>query len=247
MFIGPAGSGKTTLVAAFYEWLLDNTDLRVKLVNLDPGVEYLPYEPDFDIRSIFTLRDIMRKEKLGPNGAMIRASESMVELSDEICRKINELKSDFTLIDTPGQMEVFVYRPTGPILVEKLSKGKPTYTVFLVDSSFASSPSSFIGVWLSSITVRLRLGAPNYIVVTKSDLETRVDVKRLLYDEKYVLEELRREEMGEASELAWRSWQLLKDFQPALRMVRVSATRKIGLEELYDILHEMKCVCGDMT
>jgi len=52
IFLGPAGSGKTTLTARFGKWLKDKMGYKVNFVNPDPGCEYLPYEPDFDIKGI---------------------------------------------------------------------------------------------------------------------------------------------------------------------------------------------------
>ncbi len=38
--VGTAGSGKTTLVSTFAEWL-ENNQYDVAIVNLDPAVEYV--------------------------------------------------------------------------------------------------------------------------------------------------------------------------------------------------------------
>lgn len=106
--LGTAGSGKTSLCNAYGTWLKKERKEKVDFVNLDPGaVEYLPYSPDFDIRKYFTIPQIMKKEKLGPNGAILRANELIMEKSDKIIREINSSKSDIILIDTPGQLEPF--------------------------------------------------------------------------------------------------------------------------------------------
>ncbi len=88
IFLGTAGSGKTSLCNAYGDWLKTDRDQNVKFINLDPGaVEYLPYAPDFDIRNYFTVPKIMKRENLGPNGAIIRANELMLEKSATIIRK----------------------------------------------------------------------------------------------------------------------------------------------------------------
>ena len=69
-FIGTAGSGKSSLVSAFQEWMtLQGLDCIT--VNLDPGVEFMPYEPDVDIRDWVRVGEVMRDYGLGPNGAQI--------------------------------------------------------------------------------------------------------------------------------------------------------------------------------
>jgi GTPase SAR1 and related small G proteins len=68
-FVGIAGSGKSTLVSALYNWM-DEQGYDVAVVNLDPAAEYLPYVPDVDIRERINARKIMRQFKLGPNASI---------------------------------------------------------------------------------------------------------------------------------------------------------------------------------
>ncbi|HIP65006.1 MAG TPA: GTPase, partial [Pyrodictium sp.] len=58
VFVGPAGSGKSHLVDAFGDWLEFN-ELSVARVNLDPAAEWLPYEPDVDVREYVDARKVM--------------------------------------------------------------------------------------------------------------------------------------------------------------------------------------------
>ncbi|HID42033.1 MAG TPA: GTPase, partial [Pyrodictium sp.] len=60
VFVGPAGSGKSTLVAAYAKWLQEG-DVSVYTVNLDPAAETLPYEPGLDVMSIVDAREVARK------------------------------------------------------------------------------------------------------------------------------------------------------------------------------------------
>ncbi|MEM0040806.1 MAG: ATP/GTP-binding protein [Thermoproteota archaeon] len=83
VFIGSAGSGKTSLAKAYGDWL-SKSGRKVSFINLDPGVEETPYSPSFDIRTFFTVEEIMRRESLGPNGAMIRAMDILAERSFEL-------------------------------------------------------------------------------------------------------------------------------------------------------------------
>ena len=69
-FVGPAGAGKSTLVASLQEWLTLQRFEGLAL-NLDPGAETLPYSAAIDVRERFTLRDVMAEYGLGPNGAQV--------------------------------------------------------------------------------------------------------------------------------------------------------------------------------
>ena len=70
IFVGTAGCGKL-LTKSYSKWLREN-EFKAAIVNLDSGVYALPYAPDFDIRRIFTLEELMVKYNLGPNGAFIK-------------------------------------------------------------------------------------------------------------------------------------------------------------------------------
>ncbi len=67
-FVGTAGSGKSTMVQAYKEWL-DHNGIDSIIVNLDPGADSLPYEADIDIREWIDLGGVMDEYALGPNGA----------------------------------------------------------------------------------------------------------------------------------------------------------------------------------
>jgi len=56
LFLGPAGSGKTSLISSFSNWIRNTQEKSVSCINLDPGVDCLPYEADFDIRNFFTIK-----------------------------------------------------------------------------------------------------------------------------------------------------------------------------------------------
>ncbi|MEM3213396.1 MAG: ATP/GTP-binding protein, partial [Metallosphaera sp.] len=69
-FVGTAGSGKTTMVKEFQDYLLDQ-EMDASIVNMDPAVESLPYVPDFDVRDYIDSRDVMQRFGLGPNSSLI--------------------------------------------------------------------------------------------------------------------------------------------------------------------------------
>ena len=85
-------------------------------VNLDPGVRIIPYVPDIDIRDFIVLEEIMEEYGLGPNGGMILASDLMVNYLDDLRYEIDEFNPDWVLVDTAGQLELFAFRETGPLI-----------------------------------------------------------------------------------------------------------------------------------
>ncbi|MCJ7696924.1 MAG: ATP/GTP-binding protein, partial [Thermoplasmata archaeon] len=111
-FIGTAGSGKSTLTASMQQWCKER-GLDAIIVNLDPGAENLPYEPDVDIRDWISLREVMDTNKLGPNGAQIACADMIALNTTDVKESINSFKADYILVDTPGQLELFVFREAG--------------------------------------------------------------------------------------------------------------------------------------
>lgn len=165
---GTAGSGKSLLTSSLVAWYREKSQDAVT-VNLDPGVLSLPYDPDVDIRTMIDLQQIMTEYSLGPNGALILASDLIASKLPEIQDEIDATAADFAIVDTPGQVELFAFRESGPFTVRGLQADAKTL-LFLVDSLVASSPTNFLSLLLLSASIRLRMGLPQLQLLSKVDL-----------------------------------------------------------------------------
>lgn len=165
---GPAGTGKSTFCGALKDWLVSN-DYNAAIVNLDPGSEFTPYEADIDIRESLVLSQIMSEFNLGPNGAQIVAADLMLENTEPIEAVLKELEDYYVIFDTPGQIELFSFRPGSPLLVDKLSHGK-AMVAFVTDAVLSSSPSGFISQKMLYGSVMSRFYKPMLFVLNKTDL-----------------------------------------------------------------------------
>jgi len=244
--LGTAGSGKSALTATFGKWIEKNTDRKVAYINLDPGCDFVPFEPGFDIRDHFTIAQIMRDENLGPNGAMVRASELLSEKAAEFAKEINKIKADIRIVDTPGQMEVFLFH--GGPEITKLVQGV-TISLFLTDAETVAKATGFIFTRLLGLSVSLRLGVPAVSVLNKIDLAEGklADIDRMLADAELLKDRVVRESSGVMIDLTLSLSKTLPELLPAARLVKVSAKTGEGMAELYDITHEIFCACGDLT
>ena len=77
---GTAGSGKSLLTSRLHDYYTKNGAFS-SILNLDPGVESMPYAPDVDVRDHVDLVSIMKQYDLGPNGALIMASDLIAQSS----------------------------------------------------------------------------------------------------------------------------------------------------------------------
>lgn len=236
VILGPAGCGKSLLTASLRSFLAEE-GYSTWTVNLDPGALTLPYEPDFDVRDRFTVSRIMEEEGLGPNGAMIRAMERIAE---EV--RLPKREVDFTLIDTPGQLEIFAFHRYGPKIVETLPD---PLGIFMIDGTIEMKDLPVF--YLLSLATQLRLEMLTVNVVNKADLmgdEKREDMRSCLLNP-LLLRKIRVK--GMIADVYSRVPGILSKIVPPQRIPLISAVTRFGFDELLDILKEVRCVCGDLT
>jgi hypothetical protein len=249
MFLGTAGSGKTTMVHRFGRWLEKNCHYAIGYANLDPACLEIPFKADFDVRSLFTTTQIMEREKLGPNAAIVRCSDLMAEQADEIAESIGRVKCEFRLLDSPGQSEIFVFRESGPRIASALSNKGYTVCVMLFDKTLTSTPVDIATAQLMSIVVQLRIGIPMITAISKVDLfpESRIDA--LLSNQSLLLDAIEKEgaKQGAYKDLSLQLPSIIRSFRPPSRIIKTSAITEMGFADLLDIINETACACGDLT
>jgi len=165
---GTAGSGKSLLTSTLKKWYVEKGENAIA-VNLDPGVINLPYEPDVDIRQTVDLNDIMDQYELGPNGALIFATDMIATRLDSIQEEMESFNAEYAFIDTPGQTELFAFRESGEYIVKEL-RAESKVLLFLMDPLLADSPVNFLSLALLSASVGLRMNIPRISVLSKRDL-----------------------------------------------------------------------------
>lgn len=165
---GTAGSGKSLLTSILKPWYLEK-GLNCIVVNLDPGAYSLPYTPDVDVREFVNIDEIMERYELGPNGALILSADLIAASLNDLQRSIDELNPEITIIDTPGQVELFAYRNSGPFMLQNLMCEEKA-VLFLFDLALVATPINFVSIALLSASIQLRLRAPQINVLSKRDL-----------------------------------------------------------------------------
>ena len=165
---GTAGSGKSMLTSKILEYY-EKSAVFASVLNLDPGVESLPYRPDVDVRDYVDIVQIMKQYDLGPNGSMVMANDLIASKIDEIQNEVDKVNPDYLIVDTPGQIELFAYRVSGPFFIQNINADEKT-NIFLYDGTMIASPTNFISISMLATSIKLRLGLPTINVITKTDL-----------------------------------------------------------------------------
>lgn len=131
MVVGPPGSGKTTYCNGMKQFLTQ-LGRPVKIINLDPANNDLPYEPFACITELITLSDAMVKLKLGPNGALLYCMEFLEQNITWLQKKVEHVSEcSYYLIDCPGQVELYTHNKS----VKNISNHLQQWQVKVCDSS----------------------------------------------------------------------------------------------------------------
>jgi GPN-loop GTPase len=165
---GTAGSGKSLLTSRLLQWYKDSQSYPISL-NLDPGAVNLPYEPDVDVRNYIDINTLMETYDLGPNGSLVMASDMIATKLEDIQNEVDNLNPDYIIIDTPGQIELFAFRASGPYFVSNFQSDNKV-TLFLFDGMLVSCPINYISIALLASSIKLRLKTAQVNVLTKRDL-----------------------------------------------------------------------------
>jgi GTPase SAR1 family protein len=228
-----AGSGKSLLVASFSEYLRSSEQNAV-ILNLDPGATALPYNPDVDVREYVDIDELMEKYKLGPNGALIMASDIAADHLEEIRGELEQEAPDFVLVDTPGQIELFAFREGGPYFSQGISD-EPRAVVYALDAPFCRNPMNFVSNLFLATAVYTRLRQPQIYALTKADLVSDEELETIVGwgSEIEQLEDALEATSGDAASL------IARDLAMAVHAtglthepIPVSAKSNLGLLEL---------------
>jgi GTPase SAR1 family protein len=239
-FVGAAGSGKSSITNGF-KHCMDWMGYDAVTINLDPGVEHLPYPADIDVRDWFVLSDIMAEYGLGPNGAQIVAADMIALRISEIKDLIEEFDCDYTLIDTPGQVELFTFRDCSKIITDSLNKDRSAI-VFLFDPILSATPSNFVSQIMLGATTQFRFYIPTINVLSKVDLIEEEQKEKILEWSKNpeaLYDALVTEAPSMEGQLSSELLQALESLGTYKELIPVSSENITGMEDLYSMIQQM--------
>lgn len=178
-----AGAGKTTFVQRLNSHL-SSKEARPYVINFDPAVLKIPYEPNIDIRDSINYKKVMQKYNLGPNGAIVTSLNLFSTKVDQVINLV-EKKADTIqniIIDTPGQIECFVWSASGAILTEAFASTFPTVIAYVVDTPRTAAPSTFMSNMLYACSILYKTKLPMIVVFNKTDVKDAEFAKEWMRD-----------------------------------------------------------------
>ena len=233
-FTGTAGAGKTLLVRAFAEWMR-SAGYDATVVNLDPGSEAPDDSSDVDIREWVRLVDLQDEYDLGPNGAQVVAADMIALKVFEVKQAVQELNSDYILIDTPGQIELFAFREASKAIVDALS-GDRSVIAFLYDPVLARTAAGFVSLLMLGATVEFRFRLPMLNILAKADVLSPDQMREILgwSEDPGALEDaIGRDTPTPDVQLSTELFRAIETMAPLVGLIPTSAKDSSGLEDLY--------------
>ena len=225
------------------------------VINLDPAVRTVPFESNIDIRDSLDYKEVMKEYNLGPNGGILTSLNIFATKIDQI---INILEKRTTptlatskdrpikniIVDTPGQIEVFVWSASGSILLDSLASSFPTVIAYIIDTPRTSSTSTFMSNMLYACSILYKTKLPMILVFNKTDVQDAEFAKEWMTDFEAFQAALRNEESdsngglgggsGYMSSLLNSMSLMLEEFYRHLSVVGVSSMTGKGVDEFFD-------------
>lgn len=229
-----AGAGKTTLIQQMNSYMSKHKKAGY-LLNLDPAVMNLPYEPNIDIRDTVNYKQVMKEYKLGPNGGILTACNMYATKFDQVMtllEKPREPPLETVVVDTPGQIEIFTWSASGNIVTELLASSFPTLVVYVIDTKRCTAPQTFMSNMMQACSILYKTRLPMVLAFNKVDVVRHEFALEWMNDRSAFWQALSADD-SYASGLSQSLSLVLDEFYSNLSAVGVSGITGEGMDELF--------------
>lgn len=261
--VGMAGSGKTTFMQRINAHLHEKKDAPY-VMNLDPAITHSPFQANIDIRDSVNYKKVMEEYKLGPNGGIMTSLNLFATKVDQVMGILekraapdpaNPARKPISkiLVDTPGQIEVFVWSASGTILLESLASSFPTVIAYIIDTPRCSSTSTFMSNMLYACSILYKMKLPMILVFNKADVKDPSFAKEWMTDYEAFQVALTEDENNNAfggqegadgggsgymGGLINSMSLMLEEFYAHLNVVGVSSLYGTGIDEFFEAVQD---------
>ena len=237
------------------------------VINLDPAVRNVPFDSNIDIRDSLNYKEVMREYNLGPNGGILTSLNIFATKIDQVInilekRTASDPEAPNTrpikniIVDTPGQIEVFVWSASGSILLDSFASTFPTVIAYIIDTPRTTSTSTFMSNMLYACSILYKTKLPMILVFNKTDVQDAEFAKEWMTDFEAFQAALKREEdnggfggaeggsggMGGGSgymgSLLNSMSLMLEEFYHHLSVIEVSSMTGQGVDEFFEAVSE---------
>jgi len=233
LVIGMAGAGKTT----FTQRMLHSLNGDGYVVNLDPAVMHLPYQPNIDIRDSVDFKQVMKDYGLGPNGAILTCMNLFTTKFHQVIDILQQKKEKYVLFDTPGQIEAFTWSASGLIITDALASRYRTVVLFIVDTPRTVNPVTFMSNMTYACSIMFKTRLPFVLVFNKTD-EQSCDFATRWMDDLHAFEDALQDEGAYSSCLARSLALVMDEFYRNIKTVGVSSYSGEGIDELLQAIEQ---------
>ena len=233
------------------------------VLNLDPAVLSVPFQANIDIRDSINYKEVMKQYNLGPNGGILTSLNLFATKIDQIISLLEKRATpepessanppQHILVDTPGQIEVFVWSASGSILLESLASSFPTVIAYIIDTPRTHSTSTFMSNMLYACSILYKTKLPMILVFNKTDVQDADFAKEWMTDFEKFQDALSAEEKkgafggegfgggsGYMSSLLNSMCMMLEEFYKHMSMVGVSSMTGDGIDEFFEAVEEKR-------
>lgn len=213
------------------------------VINLDPAVLKVPFGANIDIRDSVKYKKVMENYNLGPNGAIVTSLNLFSTKIDQVISLVEKKSDKFknVIIDTPGQIECFIWSASGAIITEAFASTFPTVIAYIVDTPRNTSPTTFISNMLYACSILYKTKLPMIIVFNKTDVQKADFAKEWMTDFEAFQNALKADEdsndgqsSGYMNSLVNSMSLMLEEFYSQLDVVGVSSYTGEGFDEFLD-------------
>ncbi|KAL4076640.1 hypothetical protein V8B97DRAFT_1942277 [Scleroderma yunnanense] len=249
--IGMAGAGKSTFVQRINSYLHTQNHARPPyILNLDPAVAHVPFEPNIDIRDTVDYKQVMKQYNLGPNGGILTALNLFTTKLDQVMDLMEKRAEevDHIILDTPGQIEIFTWSASGAIITDAVASSFPTVVAYIIDTPRTAAPATFMSNMLYACSIMYKTKLPFILVFNKTDVESHDFALEWMQDFEAFQAALAthsgsRDAEGEPTYMnsLMNSMSLVLDeFYKHLKAVGVSSLTGDGIKEFFDAVEESR-------
>ena len=240
--IGMAGSGKTTFMQRLNSHIHSRKQIPY-VINLDPAVLKVPFGANIDIRDSIKYKKVMEEYNLGPNGAIVTSLNLFSTKIDQVIKLVDKKQDKISdvIIDTPGQIECFIWSASGSIITEAFASSYPTVIAYIVDTPRTTSPTTFMSNMLYACSILYKTKLPMIVVFNKTDVQSCEFAKEWMSDfESFQMavqkdqQENQEQSSGYMSSLVNSMSLMLEEFYSNLDVVGVSSYTGQGFDEFMD-------------